>query len=382
MSQVTASILPRAQRGLSLIEILVGVAIGIIGLLAIFQTVAVWNKHTQTTSAGGDAQVAGTLALFNIERDLKLAGYGFGGADTTVSGCTVQADDAGRAFTFPLSPVEITEGAGGAPDEIRVLHGNSSFFVTPERFTASTSDSKYLARRNGFKPGDLAVVAGNATPGTPASATCQLVEVTDDSNADGFTLGHATSAYASYYAASGAASAPVRFNTVAGTGTTFSSGTLYNLGPRPQQNTWQIVNERTLQRSDLIAGPPAFQVADGVINLKAQYGYDANGNGQIDAATEWLAAPPAPVDWTRVLAIRVAVLVRSRQFELNGDTTATGAAAVTANAPTWAGGTFLMTNLDGTTTNVAGDPNNWRHYRYRVYERVIPLRNMIWGTLP
>jgi len=25
-------------------------------------------------------------------------------------------------------------------------------------------------------------------------------------------------------------------------------------------------------------------------------------------------------------------------------------------------------------------PNNWRYYRYRVYERVIPLRNMIWGN--
>jgi len=27
------------------------------------------------------------------------------------------------------------------------------------------------------------------------------------------------------------------------------------------------------------------------------------------------------------------------------------------------------------------DPaNNWRNYRYRVYENVIPLRNMLWGT--
>ena len=26
-------------------------------------------------------------------------------------------------------------------------------------------------------------------------------------------------------------------------------------------------------------------------------------------------------------------------------------------------------------------PNNWRFYRYRVYERVIPLRNVLWGIL-
>ena len=67
----------RRALGLSLVEILVGVAIGLIGIVAIFQAVAVWSKHTATTSAGGDAQVAGTLALFNIERDLKQAGHGF-----------------------------------------------------------------------------------------------------------------------------------------------------------------------------------------------------------------------------------------------------------------------------------------------------------------
>src|SRR5918993_668477 len=95
-------------RGLSLIEILVGVAIGLIGVVAIFQAVAVWTKHTQTTSSGGDAQVAGTLALFNIERDLKQAGHGFGWAATPVMGCAVAANDSTRAppnFTFGLRAV-------------------------------------------------------------------------------------------------------------------------------------------------------------------------------------------------------------------------------------------------------------------------------------
>ena len=44
---------------------------------------------------------------------------------------------------------------------------------------------------------------------------------------------------------------------------------------------------------------------------------------------------------------------------------------------------LVMKNVDGTAdTNPAGSPNNWRYYRYRVYERVIPLRNMVWGTAP
>lgn len=370
----------RAERGLSLIEILVGVAIGIIGVLAIFQTVVVWNKHTQTTSAGGDAQISGTLALFSIERDLKQAGHGFGTAAAPVMGCVVQASGPtpARGFSFPLSPVVVTPGAAGAPDQVDILYGDSSFFVCTEAFNFSTPTTKKLARRNGFKPGDLAVIAGNGSA-SAASSNCTLVEITDDTNVDGYTVAHAPGAYVSYYEA---ASGVTRFDPAGGTGALYSSGTMYSMGPAPVRNTWKIVNNRTLVRSELIQGTADTEVADGVISLKAQYGIDANNNHKIDAA-EWSAS--APADWTTVLGVRVAILVRSRQFERNGNAGASAAAAVTTAAPTWAGGAFLMTNVDGSADSfgpATPDPNNWRYYRYRVYERVIPFKNMLWSTSP
>src|SRR6476659_8658336 len=151
----------RRALGLSLVEILVGVAIGLIGIVAIFQAVAVWSKHTATTSSGGDAQVAGTLALFNIERDIKQAGHGFGRAQTPVMGCNVAATDTlpARVFNFNLSPVAIAASAGGAPDTISVLYGDSSFYVEEGDFTDATASTKKLRRRGGFKPGDVVVVA-------------------------------------------------------------------------------------------------------------------------------------------------------------------------------------------------------------------------------
>ena len=104
------------ERGLSLVEILVGVAIGMIGVVAIFQAVAVWTKHTQTTSSGGDAQIAGTLALFNIERDLKQAGHGFATAAMPVMGCDVQAATGrGAVFNFPAAPGDHRPGAAARP---------------------------------------------------------------------------------------------------------------------------------------------------------------------------------------------------------------------------------------------------------------------------
>jgi type IV pilus assembly protein PilW len=54
----------------------------------------------------------------------------------------------------------------------------------------------------------------------------------------------------------------------------------------------------------------------------------------------------------------LALLVRSGQWEKT---------EVTTTAPSWTSGSFVMTNVA-----------DWRHYRYRVYETVFPLRNMIW----
>jgi type IV pilus assembly protein PilW len=90
-----------------------------------------------------------------------------------------------------------------------------------------------------------------------------------------------------------------------------------------------------------------------------------------------------------VRAIRVALLARSAQFDKGWcyarpqwTSGAGGALALTD---------FTMVNLDGAaggapiavgTACPAPDPNDWRFYRYTVYETVIPLRNMIWGTAP
>jgi type IV pilus assembly protein PilW len=150
-----------------------------------------------------------------------------------------------------------------------------------------------------------------------------------------------------------------------------------------------VPDGRTLTRLELFGGGPAVQVAEGVVSLKAQYGVDINNDCRVDN-TEWTVVPPA-ADWTQLLAIRIAVLVRGRQFERSGDSGSTVAAPVTAATPPWAGSAgpqanpFVMTNVDGTPDAFGPanpDPNNWRYYRYRVYERVIPLRNMIWGKCP
>src|ERR1019366_10728349 len=94
------------SRGVTLIEILVGIVIGLIGMLVIFQTISVWDARTRVSTSSGDAQIAGSLAMFNLGRDLRLAGMGFGTEGRGGMGCVVNGfvNGSGRSLAFSLQP--------------------------------------------------------------------------------------------------------------------------------------------------------------------------------------------------------------------------------------------------------------------------------------
>ncbi len=383
---------PRRARGFSLVDILVGVAIGVVGMLVIFKTVATWDTHTRSTMAGSDAQSTGSLAMFNLERDIKQAGQGFlgigivAGVPPSALGCAVSGVDTqtGRALAFNMVPVQIGLTAG-RPDTLTVLYGNSPFFVSEEKYTATTGSTKTLDRRNGFRTGDVAIAG--------AGANCNLLQVTDDTNADGKTIVHADSvSYLNSYAIPPAPRV-ARYNS-AGLPLLAAAGTIYSLGPNPRLDTWAIdtVNG-SLTNTEQFSGAPAFVVGEGVVNIKALYGLDLLGNRTVNSWTN--VTPTTAAGWAQVLSVRVALLVRSRQFERTADQSASGVpTGVTANPPTWSGAAilplipnsnFVMTNTDGSPDSFGlNDPNplNWRYYRYRVYEKEVPLRNVIWGMTP
>ena len=200
MAARIASSSRRRALGLSLVEILVGVAIGLIGIVAIFQAVAVWSKHTSTTSAGGDAQVAGTLALFNIERDLKQAGHGFAKAATTVLGCDVAFDGQrpGARLQLRLAP-----GRHRGQRQRRARHHHDPvrrFVVLRRRGQLHRCDRddqeaapprQLQARRPRGRRRQRGCVGGDGE--LPAGRDHQ------DDNPDGYTVGHTTDPYDSFY---------------------------------------------------------------------------------------------------------------------------------------------------------------------------------------
>ena len=210
---LAATAAARHARGMTLIEVLVGIAIGLVGMLVMFQTLTVWDARTRATTAGGDAQIAGSIAMYTLERDLKLAGMGFGDADTGEVSCLANVvgfdNTASAPVGFPFKPVMIVDNdLTGLPDEVAVLYGNSPFFVTKESYTNATATSVRTLSRVGFRAGDLAIV-------TDRACNQRLVEVTDEpTTADDKTLSHTFGDYAHFY--TNGASRPVRYNQAAG----------------------------------------------------------------------------------------------------------------------------------------------------------------------
>jgi type IV pilus assembly protein PilW len=386
MKSSTKSRSPLMQRGMTLVEVMVGLAIGMIGMLVIFQTVSVWDARTRATTAGTDSQTTGSIAMFSIERDLRLAGQGFGTADPAEMGCQVSGFDqnASAPIGFPMAPVVIVDNdATNSPDEIATLYGVSTYFTSWTTFNRVTAQTVSTYDRTGFKAGDLAVLA-NAGGALPGSSDCQLVEISDDSTpADRQTMAFVQGSYPHFY--SGGSNLPSRYNTAAGIGASYPTGKAFSLGPQPRRNVWSIASG-VLGSRDELQNTPFFPIAEGVIDMQAEYGFDTDPNPDVLGAIGWTKTLPAPNDWTTVRAIRVALLVRSRNLEKPA-TNATDQNYSAPN-PVWHanGGAsqvaFVMRNVDGTADSFGpGDPspNNWRNYRYTVYEKVFPLRNVIWG---
>ena len=357
------------QRGMSLIELMVGVVVGLIGCVVIFQVYQAAEARKRSVAMGSDMDISGRLGLMTLERDLQLAGYGLGAAASldhieTIYGCNVAAYDnqrpaATQTFSFPLVPVLIQDGAAGAPDTVTTLRGSSSFAVTPKIIDGSSTTTKRIKKETGGRTGVMngdVVIATRFDAGVPI---CAMFQITSDANKDDLTFDHVGG----------------RYNKADGLNFTLpDEGNLVSLGPVPVRNIWSVANSKLVSANDIVsAAAPPIEAADLIIDLQAQYGYDADGDGIISPG-EWITTLPVPADWRQLIAVRFALLARSTQYEKE---------KVTKIAPRWSAGEFVMKDINAATDSdpggAEGGVNNWRNYRYNVFETVVPVRNQLIG---
>lgn len=339
----------RRHAGFSLVEMMIGLVIGMIAVIVMMQVFSVSEGYKRTTTGGDDAQNNGAIALYALQRDLRQSGLGFSAFQ--VIGCNVTLR-AGVTLNG-MSPVTINHAsipAADSGDTLVVVYGNAPGSAEGEAVQAKPSLAEYTiaaAAASASAPGAFAAQDNVIAQFQPRPSPCNLsmTKVTG-------TVGTAVSV-------------------TAGTGVANTNGILYNLGQTPKVLVYAVrggnltVCDYTLNDCSALGsvGNSAIWVpiASNVVSLRAQYGRDTTVAMNATVDTYDQTAPATACDWARVGAVRFALVARSSELDKS---------TVTIAAPTWGGAASQPIDLSGDA--------NWQRFRYKTFQTVVPLRNMAW----
>lgn len=364
----------RGQQGFSLLETMIGLLIGMFAVVIVLQVFGTVEANKRTTTAGNDAQINGTVALYGLERDIRQAGYGI--SAFPILGCqlsyTATAD--GAAITLPsMAPVNINPATTVIPagdagtDTVLVIGGTSGNPSEGDAITATSVAGSYaVSTPSSFVVGDRVVAAASTRV-----STCTL-------KLDTITAVDTTAATISVTTGSAGLAA---------------GSAVYDLGATPIVRAYAIRGGRltvcNYAAYDCSKGGYAspvdnsvwVPVASNIVGLRAQYARDTSGisgsssamAGVVDTYDQTTpessadgSAIPVYCRWARIIGVRLALVGRSQQYDQGVTTTV---------QPTWAGSSGAAIDLSANT--------DWQHYRYKTQETTVPLRNAIWqGSQP
>lgn len=348
----------RRTHGLGLIDLMVGLTIGMVATLVILNVMVMFDARRRSLSSGADAQVNAAFASTWLARELRNAGHGLG--PSTVLGCKVHRAAAGTPdANFTLAPVTITQGDDGAPDTLTVLAASEQALPAARLIASYTVGSGTVTLDSilGIAEGTQLLLH------TAGQTDCALLSVT------AMSIGAYT----------------IQPTEVSGllSGVVFATDSaVVNLG-RLRYRRLMVDSAQRLQLSDFNTSSSGWTTStqsDGIVNLQLQYGFDTRIGTQaspqvnrwsdvmVDADADGQTGDAG--DLQRLVAVRFALVVRSTQRR---------EASCDAPMPTWLAGDATG-ELVTTDISLAHIPQ-WRCWRYRVLQAEVPLRNQLWRDL-
>jgi type IV pilus assembly protein PilW len=389
--------MPHRQRGMTLIELMVALAIGLGVVLAITSLLITGENHKRVTTSTNDAEQTGAYVFYALDRALRSAGSAFVESayptDRGVLGCRLNvASILPRTSAFP-APFA-TAFLAGATNTLRVAplliarrqsdDGKSDVLVSMGGSGAGGGVSRQVTGTGGantlvldstvaFNNNDMALVSQSGT------TDCLLEQV-------GAINGSALTVSGTQYYTAGATTS---LATLASSTSSYVSPIGNAAANNVQFQLFGVSANRTLYSYDLlqnlrlmqgVGGDVAQAIADGVDQMNAIYGIDTNGDGIQDT---WAGPGDAGYDintvmttaatMRKIVSVRVALVLRGQYYEKN-----IVAGALTPVSPPTLTVFSGLTNLGGTslqqTINLSATD---QQYRYRVFEFTIPLRNML-----
>jgi type IV pilus assembly protein PilW len=356
--------LARRQRGLSIIEVMVGMVIALIISLAAAGSMRMFGAAQRQGMGVGGVTVNATTAIAAIKDEASSVGLGFFGTrdedNNSLFSChrmNLVYKDAVLYDAAAFSPVTITHS--GSNDRVDLVYatsidGGADVLLSG---TADASSAKTMSR--------LPVATGQLVmlvPGTAGSSSepCLVRQVTANAAATDDTP-----------------------QTITFGGTAdYNKGELTNTPAFSDETEDRVVmlgslrwsryalDGTTLKRTEPLSGASATLLRN-VLSFRVQYGVssdeDTNDLSWQDATDDWATLTGAKVN--RIRALRIGLVTRSVQREKPDADGNCSASTAKPKDP-----------LDD-TTEVEPDiasPDSWQCYRYRSELVVVPLRNLVW----
>lgn len=335
------------QAGFSLIEVMVGLVLSLLVSLVIMQVFAMFEGQKRSSSGSADAQTNGSIALYNLQRDVQLAGFAlpiFSSSNSPLQ-CTSLTPSGTN-----ISPVSITDGGtlAGASDTLTVRYGTSDAGGSPAIISTVNSGNEVLVLNNvACKVNDSVIIS--------KGADCLFMQngVTSLTGTSGITLNKPSTAIIN------------------------PDASLSCLG------AWKVISYSINSDSQLVRsenGSDAPNVAE-IVNLQAQYGIadppDSTGENN-NTIVRWVNATgptwsnPNNANRKLIKAIRVAIVARNGLLEK--ETVSYPCSTAHPGLCAWTG-----TSESLAPTIDLSNRSDWQQYRYRVFTTIIPLRNIVWS---
>lgn len=368
------------HRGFSLIELMVGMLVSLICILAIMSAFAVYEGRKRTTTSGDDAQQSGSYSLYLLEQQIRTAGSGMvQGNRYGLWGCPIEAWSsstkqlpltgalAAPFDIWPLAtravPVLVADGGTDAsghvlPDVIGIVGGNPALRVFKAPVT-STPDASHVVLGNSFGINQNDYLLGVRSDGSCALALASTAP--DASNSITLSVPDSPSTGL--------------INT--------ANSYVFDMGTEPVISLFGVdATSHSMVSFDLLQRPvnglaaAVVPIADGIVQLKALYGiHDGSGGAgeDPDAIDKWVqptgtwsiatltASTTAAYNaMNQIKAIRVAIVAQSKLPERASDYTGSGSLVLFPDLPT----------VKYTITTQT-------QYRYKVYDTTIPIHNAL-----
>lgn len=363
MSRRNSAGLNRAS-GFTLVEIMVGMVVALLALLVIMQVFGSFEGQKRMTTGTADAQTNGALALQSVMRETQLAGFGISAFDRRVGPleCTTAENASIALGVFSMAPVEVANEVSAGGDRLTVRYGGSMSGGVATRITSISGNQLSVDSNLGCRVGDTAVVSNGGD-------TCFVVSVES-------------------LEAGAPPAVPPKINLENPVTPGVSLGSLPTVNAfvscmgQYREVTFEVDGDRLERDGE--------EIASGIVNMQVQYGISATpGDTQIQ---QWITPSDAWADWAnlddqgaadvdrrkRIKAVRVAIVARNPMRDAEVVSQACVQPADLADPAigvcAWkneAGSPAPVIDLSGTA--------DWDRYRYRVFETIIPLRNVVWA---